>query len=56
MKLKEDFIEKIKNIFLAKGIDEISFGLDVFDNMDIDDYIVFSKIYNNYIDDTRKSV
>ena len=56
MKLKEDFIEKLKNIFLSKGIEEISFGLDVFDNMEEDDYIVFSKIYNNYKDDTREGV
>ena len=41
---------------LSKGIEEISFRLDVFDNMEEDDYIVFSKIYNNYKDDTGKGV
>ena len=56
MKLKEDFVERLKNIFLSKGIEEISFGLDVFDDMDEDDYFVFSNIYNNYKDDTGKGV
>ena len=46
MKLKEDFVERLKNIFLSKGIED----------MEEDDYIVFSKIYNNYKDDTREGV
>lgn len=56
MKLKQDFVERLKNAFESKNIHEIVFGLDVFDDMEEDDYIVFSKIYNKYIDDTREGV
>lgn len=58
MNLSEDFVERLKKTFLSNGISEIVFGLDVFDDMDADDYIVFKEIYNNYRDkhDTGEGV
>lgn len=54
MKLDKDFVNRLKNIFISKGINQITFGLDVFDDMDDMEYLTFSQIYNRY--DTRKSV
>ena len=54
MKLDKDFVDRLKNIFISKGITQITFGLDVFDDMDDMEYLTFSQIYNRY--DTRKSV
>ena len=54
MKLNKDFVDRLKNIFISKGINQITFGLAVFDDMDDMEYLTFSQIYNRY--DTRKSV
>ena len=54
MKLSKDFTERLKQVLISQGVNEIIFGLDVFDDMDDMEYLTFSQIYNRY--DTRKSV
>ena len=58
MVLNSDFVDRLKHTFLENGISEITFGLDVFDDMDADDYLIFKEIYNKYRDkhDFRESV
>lgn len=58
MKLDKDFVEKLKQVLLSQGIDKITFNLDVFDDMDEDEYFVFKSIYNRYIEnhDTGEGV
>lgn len=55
MKLSDDFKERLKQVLISQGINEIVFGLDVFDDMEEDEYLVFKTIYNRYTDDNRTS-
>lgn len=55
MKLNEDFKERLKRVLISQGINEIRFGLDVFDDMEEDEYLVFKTIFNRYNDDNRTS-
>jgi hypothetical protein len=58
MKLNKEFVEKLKHVLLSQGINKITFDLDVFDDMDEDEYFVFKSIYNRYIEnhDSGESV
>lgn len=58
MKLNKEFVEKLKQILLSQGINKITFDLDIFDDMDEDEYFVFKSIYNRYIEshDSGKSM
>ncbi len=58
MKLNKEFVEKLKHALLSQGINKITFGLDIFDDMDEDEYFVFRSIYNRYIEshDTGESM
>lgn len=55
MKLSEDFTERLKQVLISQGVNEIVFGLDVFDDMEEDEYLVFKTIFNRYTDDNRTS-
>lgn len=55
MKLSKDFIERLKQVLISQGVNEIIFGLDVFDDMEEDEYLVFKTIFNRYTDESRTS-
>ena len=49
MKLSKDFTERLKQVLISQGVNEIIFGLDVFDDMEEDEYLVFKIIFNRKI-------
>lgn len=53
MKLSDDFIDRLKKALLSKGCEQIVFDLDVFDDMDEDEYLVFKTIFNRYYAEHR---
>lgn len=53
--LEKDFVDRLKKTFLSQSINEIVFGLDVFDDMSDDEYLVFKTVYNRYNDKHRTS-
>ena len=55
MKLSKDFTERLKQVLISQGVNEIIFGLDVFDDMEEDEYLVFKTIFNRYTDESRTS-
>lgn len=55
MKLDKDFVDRLKKTFLSQSVNEIVFGLDVFDDMSDDEYLVFKTVYNRYNDKYRTS-
>lgn len=55
MNLDKDFVDRLKKTFLSQSINEIVFGLDVFDDMSDDEYLVFKTVYNRYNDKHRTS-
>ena len=55
MKLSKDFTERLKQVLISQGVNEIIFGLDVFVDMEEDEYLVFKTIFNSYTDESRTS-
>lgn len=53
--LDKDFVDRLKKTFKSQSINEIIFGLDVFDDMSDDEYLVFKTVYNRYNDKYRTS-
>lgn len=50
MKLSDDFIDRLKKALMSKGCTKIVFNLDVFDDMDEDEYLIFKTILNRYVE------
>ena len=53
-KLDKSFVDRLKEVFIEKGISKITFGLDVFDDMTDDEYLVFKEIFNRYQERDQK--